>query len=282
MGLGNCRRGNRIVLLVRGRGILAVRSCDRLLNSIWEKEKMARKTVEPELIDRDETHGDRYTHPAFGQISVSRVSGGHTSLYDSDFGHRGYVVVRIARSELCRSLSRDWHFSSGLLTNQIAEIAMSEAQWATFVSSFNSGSGVPCTLQVVHGEQQPGLPPRDEKDQYAPEVQARIDRASAALEALKNDLAAGTTGMPKGKAAAMMEHVDTALREFRSNVPFVVKSFGEHVETRMEKAKVEIHGWMNATVQRAGLQAITQREGSPLLLERDDSDQEREDGNERL
>src|SRR5215217_5087706 len=83
-------------------------------------------------------------HPAFAQVSVSRRQhgGGGANLYDSDFGHNSYVVVEVKHSELRRDLSRDWHFPK----EEIVQFAFSESQWATFVSSFNSGSGTPATL----------------------------------------------------------------------------------------------------------------------------------------
>jgi hypothetical protein len=76
------------------------------------------------------------THPAFGQIGASRVSG-HIQLYDSDFHHNAYMTISIRRSELHRSLNRDWHYGR----DELIEVALSEAQWATFVSAPNIGSG---------------------------------------------------------------------------------------------------------------------------------------------
>jgi hypothetical protein len=82
-------------------------------------------------------------HPAYAQIGASRVSGG-TYLYGSNFAHQHYVTISITKSELNRSLSRDW--ASG--GEEYIEVALSEAQWASFVSTLNSGTGIQCTLNV--------------------------------------------------------------------------------------------------------------------------------------
>ena len=86
------------------------------------------------------------SHPAYAQISASRVSG-QTNLYGSDFSHQNYVTISIHASELHRSLSRDWAFSR----REYIEVAMSESQWAAFVSSMNVGCGIQCTLSHLEG-----------------------------------------------------------------------------------------------------------------------------------
>jgi hypothetical protein len=97
--------------------------------------------------------GTRTTHPCFAQIRASRVNG-LTNLYDSDFQHNHFVSISIYRSELDRHLNRDWHHSR----DELIEVNLSEAQWATFVSSMNVGCGVPCTLSYLHGKFVPQLP----------------------------------------------------------------------------------------------------------------------------
>ncbi len=64
---------------------------------------------QPVLIEDDPLHGQTFEHPAFGQISASRVTGS-ASLYGSDFEHHAFVEVRISRSQLKRSLARDRFF----------------------------------------------------------------------------------------------------------------------------------------------------------------------------
>lgn len=209
-------------------------------------------------------HQDRETttHPAFGQISCARVSG-KTALYGSDFIHRNFMAIRVATSSMDRTLSRDWHSER----QQIIEVWLSEAQWATLVSSPNTGGGVPCTLKWTRetGEV-PGLPPpKSRADQFTQEMKdtvgdalGRLDKAIRKLDSL---------GITKQKADQLREELQMARQEIRSNLPFVAQSFGEHVEDTIEAAKTEIHGFMQATIQRAGIAALS---GSPLPLEIED------------
>lgn len=196
------------------------------------------------------------THPAFAQIGASRVSG-NAALYDSDFRHQHYMTISIRRSELHRGLNRDWHFGR----EEIIQVALTEAQWATFVSSPNMSSGVPCTLQHLHGKTIPGLPnPSERIDQFKEEMEARLARTIRRID----DLIAGAKTKAQAEAMRMLK------QELLSNLPFIAKQFAEHMETTTEKAKQEIHGYMTSVLQRAGLEALT---GSlPLQIEQEDSE----------
>ena len=99
--------------------------------------------------------GGEETHPAFALIGASRVSVGGVGqgavLFDSDILHGHTVRVRLHTASRSRDLSHDWIHSR----KQIIEIEMSEAQWASFVSSMNVGNGVPCTIRHQGYEQVP-------------------------------------------------------------------------------------------------------------------------------
>ena len=208
------------------------------------------QTVEkPVTIERDRNETVT-THPAFAQIAASRVSG-HAHLYDSDFSHQHYINVTIRRSQLHRTLSRDWAFG----TEDLITVAMSEAQWATFVSSMNMGSGTPCTLQREGGKSIPSLPPAESVDhQFKHEVRATLLHIS---EELKKCVSGIDGPLGKGSAKelrAQIEHLSFALVDSTS---FVSTRFDEHVEETVEKAKVEINAYVGNAVARAGLEALS-------------------------
>lgn len=202
------------------------------------------------------------THPSFAQVYVGRVSG-HQNLYGSDFTHNGYITLTIQGSELRRSLSRDWHFAS----KPIIEIALSEAQWASLVSSFNIGSGVPCTLQYTREDGLiPRLPaPKSRVDQFAGEMKEDFEEALASLDELLKAIDEGTTGMSKKKADTVREYVTTARAKLTGSAPFVAEQFGEHMENEMGRARTEIHGYATSLFVRAGIERIANME-PPIAL----------------
>jgi len=215
-------------------------------------------TADASGIGSTDTHT---THPAFGQIAASRVSG-QTPLYASDFVHQHYMTIKIATSTLMRGLNRDWHFAG----NEFIQVALTEAQWATFVSSPNVGGGVPCTIERREGKMVPGLPnPAARSDQFASELRKSmsetIARAKAALDEIDG------MGLPKGKAEKLKQSHIAVIRSLESNLPFVANQFDEHMENTVEHAKQEVHGYMTGALMRAGMERLAAPQDLPLRIE---------------
>lgn len=224
-----------------------------------------REIVEP-TVNQHKSNGpfDVYEeHPAYGQIAVSRVSGGRY-LYGSDFEHSNYVVVRISESQLNRTLNRDWPFAR----KEIIEVALTEAQWATFVSSFNQGSGVQCTIERREGVGMvPGFPAPNRADKFKIEVAEDLKSIIEQLTDLKKAFEENTTGLSKKAAATLLEKVNKALRVADDHVPFAQKQFEEHMEDVKEKTKAEVHGYLSHQINRLGLDAIGTKPEDILLLD---------------
>ncbi len=218
-----------------------------------------RKIVDPVRTERNSPVAEStYDHPGFGQIQASRVSGGAV-LYGSDFIHQHFVTVTIRRSQLNRSLSLDWHFGR----EELVEVQLSEAQWATFVSSMNVGQGVPCTIAHVAGKPMPSLPYRNEREATTDDTQRIIGGLTARVDAAIEEMTTGIgAGLSEKKRAALLEGLKRLRRDVSDSLPFVAKSFSAHMETVVEKSKVEVNAYANAAVARAGLAALG---GAPPL-----------------
>lgn len=222
---------------------------------------------EPITVEVDGPGRDRETkttHPAFAQVTVARRSG-HLALYGSDFIHNNHVVLSIGGSELHRNLSRDWYFER----EKKIEIAMSEAQWATLVSSLNLGGGVPCTLQW-EGGYVPRLPmPKSRSDQFSKEMQEDFEDAIKALDALVEEI--DSLKVSQKKKDEIKGRAMRAKASITSSAPFVADQFGEHMENVVEAAKVEVHGYTQNLFTRAGLESLAGG-NDPLQLEDESND----------
>jgi hypothetical protein len=160
---------------------------------------------------------DIVRHPAFAQIAVSRVSGG-AMLYGSDFQHQHFVRVTIRASELHRSLSRDWAMGG----KTYIEVDLSEAQWAEFVSSFNVGMGVQCTLVERNHEMIPGLPkPERRIDQFEGEARETLGDALKHLDKLVEQI--NEMKISQKQKDQLIGHIRMSRQELVSNLPFVLK-----------------------------------------------------------
>lgn len=209
----------------------------------------------------------RTSHPAFGQISASRVSG-HNVLYGSDFVHHNYIAISISESELMRSHSNEWYFAG----RKLIEVSLSEAQWSSFISAMNVGSGTPCTLERVAGEAKPNIPLRRQEAHFRAETSDAITSAMESLRALRTKIADAANGLSKAKQANLLFEIDQAIHTVGDRLPFVATQFDEHMETTMEKAKVEMHGYVQGVISRAGIGALIEGAREPIALIIDDTE----------
>jgi len=176
-----------------------------------------------------ESDGTVTRHPAFAQISASRVSSGGPGvpLYGSDFNHQHFVSITIRSSEERRDLNHYWHFGG----RDLIEVHLSEAQWATFVSSMNVGMGVPCTLafQAKEGAGEvPRLTLRDTEKVFNEELAAKV----AKMERLLQEAMDAAEPLLDGLSAK------------------------KHIEKTIEKAKIEVNTYIQHSVVSAGLKAL--------------------------
>lgn len=194
----------------------------------------------------------KFDHPAFGQIGASRVQGTRT-LYGSDFLHRHFVTITISRSQLCRDLSHDWHFGG----RDLIEVHLSEAQWATFVSSMNVGGGVPCTIDHVLGEDAPGIPLRRNVDVVENELQKTVADIRKAVDdvaaQMESDIGQSLSGAKRSK---LLAGVARLRRLVDDHIPFMAKSFRKTMENTVEKAKIEVNAYAESVIVRSGIAAL--------------------------
>lgn len=214
------------------------------------KPKVTSPTITVETCRGGSSTRQRIDHPAFAQIQVSHING-HKVLYNSDFNSRNYIALRIHKSEMIRDLSHDWHHER----EQYIEVAMSEAQWATLVSSLNS-TAIPCTLTYLIGECIDRLPePTNRVNQFGSELSKHLGKAVEQLSELRKTIS--SLGLSKVKTENLLSMLSSAQANIMSNTQFVEKSFNEHMENQVEKAKCEANAYLYHVVQRAGLDALT-------------------------
>lgn len=210
---------------------------------------------DPVITEEIDTSGRKETkesHPCFAQISASRVSGQNV-LYGSDFVHHNYIRISIRRSELHRDLNHDWRNAR----EEYIAVDMSEAQWATFISTMNVGEGTPCTLAHKDGKPIPQLnAPKNRQDQFQQELVKRFDRMKEHAKKLRASIEESKQSEKAKKE--LLGRLNMVEQEIFSNMGYVAQCFGEHIERTTEAAKVEISAYMTNLVQRHGLESVTQ------------------------
>lgn len=188
----------------------------------------------------DPCHTSIERHPAYATIGASRVSSGHgIQLFGSDFAHQHFITIKIRTAELMRGSSEDRiHGDVG----SIISVALSESQWAQFVSSLNVGTGVPCTLERLQDEMIPGIERKVErKRQFESELHARLEGVRESIREAEDMVKA--LPVSQKKKDEILHQLRVAGGNMEPNLKFTADQFGEYMEDVVTKAKAEIHAY---------------------------------------
>lgn len=205
-----------------------------------------RPEIEQPTIDE---RGDQ-RHPAWGLIGAHRTQTGPTgtTLFDSDIRHQHTVVVRLYGATRKRDLSHDWVHTDSRLP--YVEVEMSEAQWASFVSSMNVGDGVPCTIRATRDgayQQTPEVP-------YEPRLQESMNEVRDAAEHAQAKVLEALEAYLEKKNAANLRTLEYAIRNMPSNVTFAAKSLSKHAENVVQRARADIEAMVVSKATQLGIE----------------------------
>ena len=195
-------------------------------------------------------------HPSFALISASRVTGG-MNLNGSDFKSNTFITLKIKKSHIDYHLSREWHHED----QELIEVCMTEAQWATFISSLNAGSGVPATITFLQGERIPSLPePKPREENFSKDLNDNFEKAFEKLKELQVQVQ--SSGLSKKKVEEFERTIAAIKSSISGSTKFVADSFDEHMEKTVERAKCEVLAYMTHQSSRIGFTGE-----QPLIIE---------------
>lgn len=216
---------------------------------------------------------EKSTHPAFGEISVSKstVSGGGLELFGSDLHHRSVLTVTLKTAHVDRHLNRDWVHAD----RQVVSFYMSEAQWAAFVSS-QGGAGVPITFETRAPDDAPlaripGIKsPETMTEQFEREIRERcegyISTAKELMERIESAIQDGKTS--KATLKELLELARTLSIGMPNNMAFVQKQMTEAMEKLVTSGKIELEAYVNDMAVRTGLEALRNNPPASLIEQR--------------
>lgn len=202
-------------------------------------------------------------HPAFGSISASRVSQSPPGavLFDSEIKHVHYVRLTIKRAERKRELNHDWIHETG---PDLIEVAMSEAQWASFVSSMNT-SGVPCTIKRTQDEVYvPNVP-------YAPRMEHAVKETTGAAERMFTKVKEAFDTYKEHKTVGNLRNLESRINNAAPNVEYATKTLVEHVENTLQRARADIEAMVEHHAESLGVDAKALRTDVVKALEAGES-----------
>lgn len=188
----------------------------------------------------------RRDHPAFGMIGASRWVGGGHDLFGSPIKHRAGVTITLVEAYE----QGDEYSWRQFGTKIVAQVHVSEAQWASFVTAMNVRDGVPCTISYRQDGKLLKVPSIQddhpiERRRKMIEEKVRKDMARMREFVTEYDKLLNATG-PVSKTR--MKELRTLLLHAVDYAPgayqFAADQVSEHMENTVTAAKAEVEGFV--------------------------------------
>jgi hypothetical protein len=198
-----------------------------------------------------------FEHPSFGMIELHHRSGSE-ALFGVDYPTGHSTSIRISTGTVRRSLSGEWFYAKEI----IAEIEMSEVQFARFIATPNT-SGMPCTLRQVRKGQleQVERPPehmasaqtwKNEARDMARKIGGNLDHMRAMIKAQQES---GKT--PTKKWLDDLGHwAQQTQQAIQSDLPFMAGRMEESVDEATQMAKAEVDAYIHHQLEELGRKAV--------------------------
>lgn len=195
------------------------------------------------------------THESFGQIIFSRIDG-WADFYGSELSQNHYIEMRIAPSQFIREDSGDRYFGSN---RPLVKVRMSAGQFAELITSLNTGSGVPCTIETMGGKRvEKFTPPISEKEYIHNKFKDRMKDFAEKLSPDKNILIQKINGsnLSKKDKEDFTRHLNGILTEASSNIPFFLEMYQEASDKVVKEAKMEVENAIQSKLTSLGLEKL--------------------------
>ncbi len=208
-------------------------------------------------------------HPSFGVVRVSRVNRGGTGtkLFMSDVKHRSFIALSISSARHRRNSRYDSAFGH----KRLAEVWMSEAQFAQMITTPNSGEGAPCTLRYIDGERCPDTPATTPlSEQFKADTDSHIQGLTHIVSEARDmvdELIGGVTKPTKANMKTQAETLDHLKLELTSNLRYLDTCMRERVEELLSSAKTEFDAWVDHSLAARGLEDARQLSPTMMLTE---------------
>lgn len=189
------------------------------------------------------TIDNKEKHPSFGMISVSRTCCSDRSLFGSSILNDNTIHITLRTASRKREHHNDYYYGEQIL----ADIEMSQAQFADMITSMNVGNGVPCTLKWLYHKNSIEAPEyNDVRAQFEQELNDNIKQANNDANALINNI----DEIFKSKKSFTKKDRDGILNmcrklylDINNNREFIYTQFNEQMDKTTHEAKCEIEAF---------------------------------------
>jgi hypothetical protein len=186
-------------------------------------------------------------------------------LFKSDFTHQHYITLRIFTAEE----TERYGVTDAFPKEEIIEIAMSEAQFARFVTTPNLGCGTPCTIESVRvppslreyaGKHLPTIEKEDIRETHRDEIESVCRQRLEELGQVQAQIRQWRIDKHRPTMAELDDLTNQlAGMHLANNFGFLQQLLEEHMEKTIEEARTEIEAHVMQVVNQLGFDELGRR-----------------------
>lgn len=211
---------------------------------------------------------ETFTHPAFGMLGFSRVSGGENTLFGSSIKHNDRIVMTLKHGEQDRHLHEDWYYGHGL----IAKVEMSYSQFAECITAMNVGDGVPCTIRYTDKDGHiPAIAENTSKreqfrNEFSDSILKAMEQVQDQINKIQKSLA-DKKNFGVNDRKEMISKLQQVKYNIGSNLDFCVEQFDEQMDKTTLEAKGEIEAFCQNKINSIAQAALAENTEAFIELE---------------
>jgi uncharacterized NAD(P)/FAD-binding protein YdhS len=166
------------------------------------------------------------------------------------------IVIREASKE-----RKDYNQTVAYHGKEILRLALTESQFAHFITTPGRGMGVPCTITRRDGQFVPDCPPDDQRVQFDKDLKRDANKALGALPEILSTLdeVLEQKSIRKGDLRALRDRLANLKTHIQSNMPHVVQMFEEYMEGVFADAVARFEGHVKVRTEEIAMKAMSAR-----------------------
>lgn len=202
-------------------------------------------------------------HESFWKISFNRTTGGWYRFYWSELQQDNFITMSVSTAETHKNLTSEYHYPN----DQLIQIRMTSGQFSELITSLNTWSWVPCTIERFNWKWVESLPEIENKKEFVHrKFWDRMKEFSKRIESNKNqaiEIIKKKT-LSKDDISKLITNLDFLEQEITQNIPFFTKQFQEVTDEVVYEAKLEVENAIQHRISVLWLEAL--HEKNQLLI----------------
>jgi len=174
---------------------------------------------------------ERVTHPSYGLISFSRTNG-TDDFFGSEYKPNSYITLEISEAEEIKDIV----YTRCHPVKKRVKVRMTNAQFAELITTLNTGTGTPCTIEFIDGKVEQDRTKEYKVDFHRRKIKEVFKGTIEIVKHNKKQLESISFKLPKKDQEEIQAIMGGILQNLESNFPYFLECFYE----QMEKVSTEI------------------------------------------